>query len=107
VLPKARGVLDGGVAVWCKLFYELFEGNNAGFFEAVHAVAYLDGRIVLVVESDGVFVDDFVGNVFAIDAHVLVVGHWGAKVVIMNVHAEVTGTLVRIGDDTVEVDFGV
>jgi hypothetical protein len=101
------GVLDGDIAIGHKFLDELLEIDDASFFETIHAAADFDVGMAVVIERDGVFIDDFLWDAFAVDAHVLVVGHWGAEVVVLYVHAEVPSALARVGDDAVEVDFGV
>jgi hypothetical protein len=81
--------------------------RQAGFFEAVHSAADFDVGIVMIVEWDRVFINDFLGRIFAVDAHVLEVGHGGAEVVVLDVHVEIVCVFPGIGDAAVEVDFCV
>jgi hypothetical protein len=59
----------------------------------------LDGEIILF--------DDFLGNIAAVDAHVLVNEHVGEKEKIHQVTSAITGTKMGIGNDTIEMEFGV
>ena len=70
--PKAWGEGHWFVAEWFQFADELVEGDDAGFFEAVHAAANFYDGVSVVVEFDfGVFVEDFLGDVLLVDAHVL------------------------------------
>ena len=54
-----------------------------------------------------VFVYHIRGDVFAVDAHVLVDVHIALKEKILEIPSAVTSTEVSIGDDAVEVDLGI
>ena len=59
-----------------------FEGENAGFFEAIHAPSDLEVDESVCRDVDGVarIVTLFFGDHFWENANVLVVGHGGAEV---------------------------
>ena len=87
----------------------MFEGEDVGFFEAIHAPSDLE-----VDESVGRDVDGVAGIVlyffeghFRENADVLVVGHGGAKVEVFEVDAEILGAFVGVGDGGVDVQLGV
>jgi hypothetical protein len=84
--------------------------QDGSFFEAVHAFADLDIAVSLGVKEsfgEAVFLDDFGGEVPAMYSHVLVDFHGGAEEKIFYVTRAVAGAAGRIGDDTVDVQFGV
>jgi hypothetical protein len=106
VTPEAGGSRRGGVAIFGKVGGEAKVGNEAGLFEAVHALANFhvhppvrggEGlQRVLLYES--------VGNDAEGKSHVFVPFHWHVEVEILNVGDH--GASVRGGDCTVEEAFG-
>ena len=74
---------------------ELFEGEDAGFFEAIHAPSDFEVDEAVGRDVDGVagIVPHFFGGHFRENADVLVVGHGGAEVEVFEVDAEIPGRL--------------
>jgi hypothetical protein len=109
------GARDQGFGNWevlvrGKMQFELIVRKDGSLFEAIHAFADLEvdktfGVKVLVGEI--VLVDDFLGNIAAVDMHVLVNEHVGDKEKILLVTSAIMGTKMGIGNDTIEMEFGV
>lgn len=110
VTPKTWSVWDWMITVWGKMCLELIVGKYGGFFESVHAFADFDIDVSLGIEiilRQVVLGNDFWGKVLAVDAHVLVDDHVGDKKEVFNVASAVAGTEMGVGDDTVQMEFGV
>ena len=109
VFPEAGGEGHGFVAGGGEFFYELVEGDDAGFLKAVHASAdfEVDETVVGGVDFVSWVVPYFLWDHFWPDADVLVVCHGRTEVVIFYVEAEVAGAFVSVGDCAVDVDFCV
>lgn len=78
MLPQSRSETNWSIAIGGKMGAELIVGQNAGFFKTIHAFAYFKIGITLGVEvlrSEVVFINDGLGNIAAMDAHVLEGGH--------------------------------
>ena len=60
-----------------------------------------------MLEGEIVLVNDFLGNIAAVDAHVLVNEHVREKEKIFQVASAITGTKMGIRNDTIQMDFGV
>lgn len=108
--PEARGLTDREVAEGSKMSFELIVGQDGSLFEAIHPFADFDVNVAFGIEmgvSQGILVDDFGGNVFAMDTHVLVNYHVGDEKEVFQVTSAVSSAEVGVGDDTVEVKFGV
>jgi hypothetical protein len=75
--------------------FELIIGENAGLFEAVHAFADFKIDISLGIEEvrgESIFFKDFVGNIPAMDSHVLKKFHVRAEEEIFEVAGTEAGT---------------
>ena len=80
VAPETRGLGDGEVSVRSKVRFELVICQDGSLFEAIHAFADLEVDETFGVEvliSEMVLVDDFLGNITAVDTHILVDEHVG------------------------------
>jgi hypothetical protein len=72
--PGVYGVRHRRVAVGCEVFFQLSVGQDAGFLQAVHA--FLDFKVdvplgIEIVVGEVIFGNDFLGDVFAVNFHVL------------------------------------
>jgi hypothetical protein len=106
VTPEAGGSRRGGVAIFGKVGGEANVGNDAGLFEAVHALANFHVHPP-VRGGEGlqrVLLYDFVGNDAEGKLHVFVPFHWRVEVENLNVGDHEAG--VRGGDCTVEEALG-
>jgi hypothetical protein len=109
VAPESWGERHRGVAVGCEVLDEEVEGDDAGFFQAVHSFSdfqvdeTIGGDVDIIV---GV-VPDFLGDDGRGDADILVVIHGGSQVLIFDVEAEVACSMLGVGDGAVEMDLGV
>ena len=54
-----------------------------------------------------VFGLDFLRNIFAMDAHILIDMHVGAEKEVLEVSSAIAGTMFGIGDGAIEMEFGV
>ena len=98
------------VACLFKEFAETIMRYYTGLFEARHAFADLHVGIAFGVKMsirEAIFVHDFRRDVFGVHAHVLEDFHGGAEKEVLEVGGAVTSAVFGIGDDTVEVEFGV
>ena len=75
VSPEHWCVLHWFVPVRAELLDELLEGNDAGFFEAVHASADFEIDVTIGFDGEIVFVHDLLWDDVTLDADVLEVGH--------------------------------
>ena len=110
VAPKTWGVTDGVVAVGSEMSLELVIGEDCGFLEAVHTLVDFDVNVASGVEmgvGQVVLINHLLGDILAVDAHVLVDEHVGDEEEIFEVASAVASTEMGIGDNTVEVEFGV
>lgn len=75
--------------------FELVIGQNGGFLEAIHPLSDFYVNVAFGVKmsvSKVIFFNDFLGDVLAVDTHVLVVEHVGDKKEIFEVSSTVAGT---------------
>ena len=88
---------------------KLFEGEDAGSFEAIHAPSDLEVDESVDRDVDGVagIVPHFFGDHFRENADVLAVGHVGAEVEVFEVDAEIPGAFLGVGDGGVDLQLGV
>jgi hypothetical protein len=110
VAPETRGLGNWKVSIRGKVLLELIVLKDGSLFEAIHAFA--DHKVdktfgVKVLDGEIILVDDFLEIIAAVDAHVLVNEHVGQKGKILQVTSAVTGTKMGIGNDTIEMEFGV
>ena len=82
--------------MWSQLLDKLVECEDTCFLEAV--VGDVDGV--------GRIVPDFLGNAPGRDVHVLVLGHRGTQIIILDIDAHVAGAIFGIRDCAIDVDFG-
>ena len=110
VYPNTRRVANWVVAEGGKVVAELFVGENAGLFEAVHAFSNFQIEVSFGVEmgiGESVFSYDLGCDIATMDAHVLVDFHVGGEEKIFEVSGAVSSTIFGIGDGAVEMEFGV
>ena len=103
-------MFDGVVPVWDQMSTELFIGQDGGLFESVHSFSDFDETVACGVEvglSEAIFLDDLGGLVTTMHLHVLEDRHGGSEEKIFNVAGTVASAAMGIGDDAVDVQFGV
>ena len=108
--PKTRSVRDGEVTEGREMSLELVVRENGGFLETVHTLADFDIDVTFGIEvfvGQVVFGEDLGGEITTVNAHVLVDKHVRDQEEIFQVAGAVAGTATGIGDDTVDVEFGV
>ena len=88
---------------------ELFEGEDAGFFEAIHAPSDLEVDESVGRDVNGVagIVPHFFGDHFRENPDVLLVDHGGAEVEVFEVDAKIPGAFVGFEDGGVDVQLDV
>ena len=94
--------------MWRQLLDELVECQDTGFLEAVEAATNF--KIDVAVAGDVYvvlwIVPDFLGNASGWDAPLLVVGHRGTKIIVLDMDAHVVGAMFCIRNGAVDVYFG-
>ena len=95
MLPERRSSGNRGESKMGKVSFEPVVGDADGFFEAGYA--FLDIKVNPSVRTECaevVLVDDFVRDTGQREFHVLVAGHGGTKVKILDIkgHESVTGS---------------
>ena len=98
-----------GVAMGCEVLDEEVEGDDSGFFQAVHSFADFQVDETIGGDVDVVMgiIPNFLGNAPRSDAHILEIRHWGAEVVIFDVEAKVASAVFCVGNGAVDVDLGI
>jgi hypothetical protein len=110
VAPETRGLGNWEVSARGKVLFELIVRKDGNLFEAIHAFADLEVDKtfgVKVLDGEIILTDDFLGNIAVMDAHVLVNEHVGEKKKILQVTSAIRGAKMGIGNDTIEMEFGV
>jgi hypothetical protein len=110
VAPETRGLGNWEVSARGKVLFELIVRKDGNLFEAIHAFADLEVDKtfgVKVLDGEIILIDDFLGNIAVVDAHVLVNEHVGEKKKILQVTSAIRGAKMGIGNDTIEMEFGV
>ena len=104
MLPKGRGLSDGGVATLGKLDLESIVRNAAGLFQAWHAFEDLQVYPSVVCELEEVVLgDDFFREYRQADSHILVLPHRDIAIKILNIQSDEAGT--GGGDGAVQQEF--
>ena len=106
--PYAWSEWDEFVSMWRQLLDELVEREDTCFLEAVEAATNFKIDVAAVGDVDVVvwIVPDFLGNAPGWDVHVLLVGHRGTKIIVLDIDAHVAGAMFGIGNGTVDVYLG-
>ncbi len=110
VAPKTGGVADGIVSVGSEVCLELVIREDGGLLESVHALADFDVDVSFRIEmgiGQVILVNDLLGDVTAMDAHVLVYEHVGDKKKVLEIACAIPGTKMGVGNHAVEVEFEV
>ena len=93
MLPKGRGLSNGGVAKLGKVYLEPIVRNAAGLFQAWHAFADLQVYPSVRFKLEEVVLgDDFFRDYRQADFHILVTPHGGVVIKILNVKSDEAGT---------------
>ena len=84
--------------MWRQLLDELVEREDTCFLEAVETARNFKINVAIVGDVDGVgrIVPDFLGNAPGRDAHVLVVGHRGTQIIVLDIDTHVAGAVFGI-----------
>ena len=100
MMPEVWCERHGFVSDRCQFSDELVESEDAGFFEAVHAMVDFEVDIAIAGDENGVsvIVPDLLRNDGGSNSDVLEACHGFAKVEIFNVEAKVTGVVFGIGN---------
>ena len=107
---EAGGVLEWDVSVFCLMPVELLMCKDGGFFETVHTTADLQVSVAFAVEVGWckvVFVDDFLGDVSLMYAHVLENLHKGLEEEILDVTGIEASSVLGIRNHTIDVNLGI
>ena len=83
VFPEFWGVLHWVISKECIFLNELFECNDAGFFEVVNSLADFEVDVPVGFDGELVFIHDFIGYECVVDMEVLIVLHWDAEVEVL------------------------
>ena len=101
VFPKARSETNGSVAVRREVGFELVIRKDTGLFETVHSFSDFEIEISLGVEviiGEMVSIDNFLGDISSMHAHILKDGHRGVEKEIFEIAGAVACTELRIGN---------
>ena len=93
ILPERRSSGNRGESKMGKMSFEPVVGDAAGLFEAGHAFSDIEVNQAVRIECrEVVLVDYFVRDAGQCEFHVIVAGHGGAIVEILDIHGHESGT---------------
>ena len=95
------------VSVWAEFLNKSFEGNDAGFFWAVHAWADFKVDVTVCFNGEVVFAHDFLWDEVVSDMNVLEAAHGRVEVEVFYIKAKVSGSVFDIQNGAVDMDFGI
>jgi hypothetical protein len=110
VAPENSAEVDRSITKRSKVVAELFISEGASLFEAVHAFANFKVAKTLGIEiciSEVMFVSDLLGEIAAMDLHVLEDLHVRAKKEVFEIASTVASARLVVKDGTVDMMFGV
>ena len=100
VLPERRSSRNRGESKMGKVRFEPVVGDAAGLFEAGHAFSDIEVNTSVRTKcGEVVLLNDFIRDKGQSEFHIIVAGHSGAIVKILDIQGHEAGT--RSGDDAV------
>ena len=109
VSPEAWREWHGFVSMRGQVFNQVVKSDDSGFFEAVHASLNFEINIAIVGYVYVVIrvILDFLWDDGWVHSHVLVIVHGSAEVVVLDVEAEVSCSVLGVRDGAADVDLGI
>jgi hypothetical protein len=88
VFPETGGCLALTISMLFEAFLEQLLGDDTSVWQAVHPLLYLPVDIAIGggFVAEIIVLDDAVWHVGDAQAHILVSGHWGIEIKILDVH---------------------